>query len=98
MSSNKDTKQRTNPETTREPLDYETPGWLSTEKLEQELFWAVVDESNSPREQDKFKRVAAYFARGEPEIELQYRRSLIRPLADLRPQLVELVGGPRKCE
>lgn len=98
MSSNKDTNRRTNSEPTRETLVYEAPGWLSTEDLEQELFLAVVDQSNSPREQDKFKRVDSYFARDEPQTELQYRRSLLRLLADLRPQLAELVGGPRTCE
>jgi hypothetical protein len=98
MSDNKDAKRRTNPRTARESDDYEPPGWLSTEELEQELFLAVVSESHRPRAQARFQRIDAYFARDEPQTELQYRRSLLRLLADLRPQLAELVGGPRTCE
>ncbi len=92
-------KKRANPHAAaREPIDYEPPGWLSTEELEHELFLAVVADSNRPRAQARFQRIDDYFAADNPETEAQYRRSLLRLLADLRPQLAELVGGPRKYE
>ncbi len=98
MSDNKDARRRTNRRTAREFVDYEAPGWLTTEELEQELFLAVVADSNRPRAQTRFQRIDDYFARDEPQTELQYRRSLLLLLANLRPQLAELVGGPRTCE
>ena len=77
-------------------MGYEAPGWLSTDDLEQELFLAVLADSRRPRARARFERIDAYFAQDEPETELQYRRSLLRLLAELRPQLAELVGGPRQ--
>lgn len=98
MPKKKRTSRRTEPHIARKSLDYEPPGWLSTEELEQELFAATVSDSNLPRADAQFGGIDAYFAADEPETEVQYRRSLLRLLADLRPQLAELVGGPRNRE
>lgn len=81
-----------------EPVQYEPPGWLLTETLERELLLAVVGDSRNPLAENNFERIDAYFAADEPETELQYRRSLLGLLADLRPQLAELLGGPREGE
>jgi hypothetical protein len=97
MSKDKNTKRSSNPHAARESIDYEPPGWLSTEELEQELFLAVVADSNRPRAQAKFQRIDD-FAADKPETEVEYRRSLLRLLADLWPQLAELVGRRRTCE
>lgn len=98
MPRKKLTSRRTRSHLARKLLDYEPPNWLSTEELEQELFEAVVAETRRPRSQVNFERIDAYFAADKPETEIQYRRSLLRLLAELRPQLAELAGGPRKCE
>jgi hypothetical protein len=96
MSNKKHANGR--PHAARESIDYEPPGWLSTEELEHELFLAVVTDSSRTRAQARFRRIDDYFAADKRETELQYRRSLLRLLADLRPQLAELVGGPRQYE
>jgi hypothetical protein len=57
-----------------------------------------VGDSRNPLAENNFERIDAYFAADEPETELQYRRSLLGFLADLRPQLAELLGGPREGE
>ncbi len=98
MSNKKRANGRANPHAARESIDYEPPGWLSTEEIEHELLLAVVADFNRPRAQARFQRIDDYFAADNPETEAQYRRSLLRLLADLRPQLAELVGGPRKYE
>jgi hypothetical protein len=98
MPKKKPTRRRAEFHVARNSLHYEPPGWLSTEELEQELFRAIVAETRLPPAQARFEKIDAYFAADEPETEIQYRRSLLRLLADLRPQLAELVGGPRKCE
>ena len=98
MPKKKHANRRTEPHIARKFIDYEPPGWLSTDELEQELLHAVMAETRRPRAQANFERIDAYFAADDPETEMQYRRSLLRLLADLRPQLAELVGGPRKCE
>jgi hypothetical protein len=98
MYRKKSTNRRSKPYAGRAPIKYEPPGWLSTEKLEEELFAAVVTESRLPRANAWFERIDAYFARDEPETEPRYRRSLLRLLADLRPHLAELLGGPHERE
>jgi len=98
MSNKKRANARTNPHAARESIDYSPPDWLSTQDIEQELFRAVIADSNRPRAQAKFQRIDDYFAADEPETEVQYRRSLLRLLAELRPLLAELVGGPRTYE
>ena len=98
MPKDRDAKRSANPHAARESIDYEPPGWLSTEELEHELFLAVIADSNIPRAEARFQRIDDYFAADKPETEVQYRRSLLRLRADLRPLLAELVGDPRKCE
>jgi hypothetical protein len=98
MFEDKDANQRINAQSARKFIAYEPPGWLSTEELEQELLMAVVADSNLPRDKALFEHIDGYFAADEPETESQYRHSLLRLLADLRPQLAELVGGPGRCE
>jgi hypothetical protein len=98
MSNDQNQRRRSNPRAAGEPIHYEPPGWLSTEEIEQELLLAVIADANRPRAEARFQWIDDYFAGDKPETEVQYRRSLLRLLADLRPQLAELVGGPRKYE
>lgn len=98
MSNDTDHPRRTNRDVAGEPVHLEPPGWLSTEDLERELLLAVVGDSMNPLAENNFERVDTYFAADEPETEHQYRRSLLRLLADLRPQLAELLGGPRESQ
>ena len=98
MSNDKNDPRSTNRDAAGELVQYEPPGWLLTEALERELLWAVVGDLRNPQAENNFERIDAYFAADEPETELQYRRSLLRLLADLRPQLAELLGGPREGE
>lgn len=95
MSNDQNQQRRTNSDAARESVSYETPGWLSTDDLEQELLLAVVADSRSLYPEERFRRLDDYFAADLDENELQYRRSLLRLLADFRPQLAELLGGPR---
>ena len=96
MSNDTNHQRGNNRDAAGEPVQYEPPRWLSTSDLEQELFLAVVADSNNPQAEERFQRMDAYFAADQPETELQFRRSLLRLLADLRPQLEELLGGPRE--
>lgn len=80
MSNKKRANGRTSPHGARESIDYEPPGWLSTEELEHELFLAVVADSNRPRAQSRFQRIDDYFAADKPETELQYRTSRTKVL------------------
>lgn len=95
MLNDQNQQRRTNPHPAREPLHCEPPGWLSTEDLEQELLCAAVVDSRSLQPEDRFERLDAYFAADFDEAERQYRRSLLVLLADFRPLLAELLGGPR---
>lgn len=96
MSNDQNQRRRSNPRAAGEPIHYEPPGWLSTEDLEQELLWAAVTDSRSLQPEDRFRRLDAYFAADLDETEIQYRRSLLRLLADFRPQLADLLGGLRE--
>ena len=96
MSDYRNHLRRTNPGAAGEPIHYEAPDWLPTDDLEQELLLAVVADSRSLQPEERFERLDAYFAADFEETELQYRRSLLSLLADFRPQLAELLGGP--CE
>lgn len=91
-------RRRIKSHTSGEPIHYEAPGWLSTDDLEQELLLAIVADSRSQQPEDRFRRLDDYFAADLDENELQYRRSLLGLLADFRPQLAELLGGPREPE
>jgi hypothetical protein len=94
MSNDTNHQRPANRDPLGESIHYEPPGWLSTEELELELFLAVVGDSKVPQVEDKFQRIDAYFGADAPETELEYRRSLLRLLAGLRPQVAELIGGP----
>ena len=96
MSNDQNQRRRTNSRAVGEPAHYEPPDWLSTSDLEQELLLAVVADSRSLQPEDQFRRLDDYFAADLDETEIQYRRSLLRLLADFRPQLAELLGGPRE--
>lgn len=74
---------------------YEAPQWISTEEIEEELFLAAVGDSNGARAESEFARIDAYFAADRTDTDAEYRRSLVRLLADLRPELAELIGGQR---
>ena len=96
MSDDQNQQRRINSGRAGAPLLYEPPDWISTDDLEQELLLAAVADSRSLLPEDRFRRLDDYFAADLDENELQYRRSLLRLLADFRPQLAELLGGPRE--
>jgi len=96
MSNDQNQQPLINSGAAGEPVHYEAPGWLSTDDLEQEVLLAVVADSRSLCPEERFRRLDDYFAADLEENELQYRRSLLRLLADFRPQLAELLGGPRE--
>ena len=98
MSNDANHQRPANGDAAGDSIHYEPPGWLSTDELEHELFLAVVGDSKISQAETRFQRIDSYFAADEPETELEYRRSLLRLLAGLRPQVAELLGGPRKCE
>lgn len=75
---------------------YIAPNWLTTEQIEYELLSAEIADSRAGRPNPDFARIDAYFAEDHDENEAEYRRSLVRLLADLRPQLAVLIGGPRQ--
>jgi hypothetical protein len=81
-----------------ETAPYIAPAWLSTDEIEKELVSAAVTDSRNARPDADFARIDAYFSADPDETEAQYRRSLVRLLADLRPDLAELIGGPRRDE
>lgn len=96
MSNDQNHHRRKDSGAAGESFHYEPPGWLSTSDLERELLLAVIADSRSLQPEDRFRRLDAYFAADRDETERQYRRSLLRLLADFRPQLAELLGGPRE--
>ncbi len=96
MSNDTNPHRRKDSGTAGEPVHYEAPAWLSTDDLEQELLLAVLADSRIDCAEDRFRRLDDYFAADLDETETQYRRSLLRLLADFRPQLAELLGGPRE--
>jgi hypothetical protein len=72
--------------------------WLSSEELEYELLSAEIADSRNGRPNADFERIDAYFGTNHEETEAEYRRSLVKLLADLRPDLANLIGGPRRTE
>jgi hypothetical protein len=96
MSNDHNQRRRTNPGASGESIHYHAPSWISTSDLEQEVLWAAVADSRSFQPEERFERLDAYFAADLEETESQYRCSLLRLLADFRPQLAELLGGPRE--
>ncbi len=79
-----------------EPARYIAPNWLTTEQIEYELLSAEIADSRAGRPVADFARIDAYFAADPDETEAEYRRSLVSLLADLRPNLAELIGGRRQ--
>lgn len=73
------------------------PGWMSTGELEHELFTAILEESLASRvtgDDGRFRAIDAYFAGDDNETEGERRRSLLRLLSWIRPQLADLLGVP----
>ncbi|MGD0098244.1 MAG: hypothetical protein ABSB60_17305 [Terracidiphilus sp.] len=79
------------------PMNCDSVGWISTEQLEDELFNSIMADS-SPGCDDQsegFEEIDDSFdGDDEYEDEAEQRRSTLRLLATLRPQLAELLGGP----
>ena len=78
-------------------MNCDSVGWISTEQLEDELFNSIMADS-SPGCDDQsegFEEIDDSFdGDDEYEDEAEQRRSTLRLLATLRPQLAELLGGP----
>jgi hypothetical protein len=70
--------------------------WLPTQQLEAELFDAALEEtmSNPKPAAAALAQIDAYFAQGSDVGETQHRKSLLRLLGLLRPNLAELFGEP----
>jgi hypothetical protein len=80
-----------------QPADCDPVGWMTTDELEAELFNAIMADSSasSDEESEDFEGVDDYLDGDEEcEDEVEQRRSTLRVLATLRPQLAELLGGP----
>ena len=72
------------------------PSWLTTEQIENEFLSAEIADARAARPDADFVRIDAYFAADHDETEAEYRRSLVSLLADLRPDLADLLGSPRQ--
>ena len=70
--------------------------FLNTEQLEDVLFNAIMESAgNHDVEKEGFEDIDEYFSGDEEyEDEAEQRRSCLRLLVTLRPQLAELLGGP----
>ena len=80
-----------------QPVDCDPVGWMTTDELEAELFNAIMADSSGTgdEESEEFEDVDDHFDSDEEnEDEAEQRRSALRVLATLRPQLAELLGGP----
>jgi hypothetical protein len=80
-----------------QPADCDPVGWMTTEALEAEIFNAIMADSSGTgdEESEDFEDVDDHFDGDEEnEDEAEQRRSALRVLATLRPQLSELLGGP----
>lgn len=71
--------------------------WISTEALEDELLQAAVHATMHNRQTTAgaLAQIDAYFANDDDGDEKQHRHALLRLLRPLRPNLAELLGGPR---
>ena len=72
------------------------PAWISTDELEKELFNAIVEDTSSARDGDSeaYAEFDEDFSGEEDyEDEDDRRRSALRLLATMRPQLAELLGA-----
>jgi hypothetical protein len=72
------------------------PNWISTEQLDAELFNANIEESKgfTGDEDLDLVEIDEYFDEEDNEGEAEQRRSTLRLLSLMRPQLVELLGAP----
>jgi hypothetical protein len=80
-----------------ETINNDPVDWITTEELDRELFNAIIADSSasSDEECDDFEEVDDYLGGDEGhEDEAEQRRSTLRLLATLRPQLAELLGAP----
>jgi hypothetical protein len=70
--------------------------WIRTDELEAEVFNAIVEEASSTRDGDSedYEEIDEDFdSEEEFEDEEEQRRSALRVLATMRPQLAELLGA-----
>ena len=70
--------------------------WIRTDELEAEVFNAIVEEASSTRDGDSedYEEIDEDFdSEEEFEDEEEERRSALRVLATMRPQLAELLGA-----
>jgi hypothetical protein len=73
-----------------DPLDL-----ITTDQLETELWNAIMeDSSGSCNEGEVFEEIEDTLDDDDYEDEAEQRRSTLRLLSDMRPQLAELLGGP----
>jgi len=97
MDRKKVDQNRANKARGRQAKTYDPPGCFSTSELEGELFNAILEKSSAPRVHGgdgRFAEIDAYFAGDDNETEGERRRSLLRLLSWIRPQLADLLGGP----
>jgi hypothetical protein len=79
-----------------QPVDCVPVGWITTEQLDDEVFNAIqADSSSCGGDGRDFGEIDDYLGDDEEyEDEADQRRSTLRLLASLRPQLAELLGFP----
>jgi hypothetical protein len=68
------------------------PTWLSTSELEDEVQAAICQATTDGEMDPALAEIDAYFAHDDEEAPTAYRRSLLRLLGLLRPQLADLLG------
>jgi hypothetical protein len=75
-------------------MEYDPPGWITTDELETELWNAIMEDSSGSCDEDEvFEEIEDTLDDGDYEDEAEQRRSTLRLLSDMRPQLAELLGG-----
>jgi len=77
-------------------VDYHPPDWVTTDQLDTELWNAIMGDfsTGSDEESDDIEKIDGLIGEDDYEDEDEQRRSSLRLLATLRPQLAELLGGP----
>jgi hypothetical protein len=76
-------------------LELDPPAWISTDWLDTELFNAIMeDPANAGDEENFVEEIGDSRDESGYEDETGQRRSQLRLLATMRPQLAELIGGP----
>jgi hypothetical protein len=77
--------------------NYDPPAWITSEQLNADLFNAIMENSSgiTGEEEGDFEEIDAYFEDDyDEEDEADQRRSALRLLALMKPQLAELLGAP----